>query len=150
MCYVKEPSEPVQNRSDPSNSTPNINTGHTHPHNISDPAHSSLHSEPVRRSLRRLGVKPDTPGLPYYAPAKQRTPRKDSTMSQQIEQEESMITEEVEEENVKSDQIHINELSCSPRSVHVVTMQYRRTQGYSSSFSSSSLSFGCGFRRGCQ
>ena len=31
-----------------------------------------------------------------------------------------MITEEVEEEE-EIDQRHINELSCSPRSVHVVT-----------------------------
>ena len=86
MCYVEEPPEPVQDRSVLSHSTPNANTGHTHSHNISELAHLSLHSEPVRRSLRRLGVKPDTPGLPYYAPAKQCTPRKDSTTSQQIDQ----------------------------------------------------------------
>ena len=41
-----------------------------------------------------MGVKPDTTGLPYYAPAKPRTPRKDSNTSQQIGQEEVEVVEE--------------------------------------------------------
>ena len=45
-------------------------------------------SHDIRRSLRRLGVQPDSHGLPYYAPSKSRTPRKDESFSAPLLEEE--------------------------------------------------------------
>ena len=59
--------------------------------------------EPMRRSLRRLGVKPDSGGMPYYPSPKPKTPKKEDVKSNQDEEENTIDGERNEEEKVMED-----------------------------------------------
>lgn len=68
--------------------------------------------EPMRRSLRRLGVKPDSGGMPYYPPPKPKTPKKEDEEENTIDgerNEEEKVMEDVNEvytHDVINDSIH--------------------------------------------
>ena len=112
VSLPEEPPEPSLSSCDHTHSTPT---------NVSDSA--LLSSEPTRRSLRRLGVKPDTTGLPYYAPAKPRTPRKDSDTSQEmelVEEESSSRRLSIEKSATPSENIIASDLQSSSSPKHVI------------------------------
>ena len=71
---------------------------------------TSKYFEPMRRSLRRLGVKPDSGGMPYYAPPKPKTPKKEDVESNQDEEKNTIDGERKEEEEKEEMMEDVNEV----------------------------------------